>query len=162
MVATIVLWLFGVCYSSRYPAFFICICIAAAAVITPSRDLYICPMETVMLSCAINREWSDFLRWTLDFMHQSIEKIEITLVRDSDQPGMNQIRTNNIKQSANFRLISTSPYMNSSISMMIKESPEFSQVLVQCNDPSVTTSEFAMSVIHIITQGSYIAYYYIW
>ena len=139
-----------------YPAFLVCICIAAAAVITPSRDLYICPTETVMFSCVINREHSDILRWTINFMLPSIRPIVITLTRDSGQSGINQIRTNNIGQSATFRLISTSPYMNSSMSMMIKESPEFSEVFVQCEDPSATTSKLAMSdsVIHIVTQGS--------
>ena len=89
-------------------------------------------------------------------MLPSARPIVVTSTRDSDQPGINQIRTNNIGQSATFRLISTSPYMNSSMSLMIKESPEFSEVLVRCEDPSVTTSKLAMSdsVIHIVTQGS--------
>ena len=132
-----------------------CICISAAAVITPSNDLYICPMETVMYSCVINGEYSNILRWTIYFTHHSIQPIEITLIGGDGQPDheTNHIRTNNIQQSATFRLISTSPDMNSSLSMMIKESPEFSQVFVQCKNPSVT-SERARSTIHIITQGS--------
>ena len=87
-------------------------------------------------------------------MHESIKEIETTFIGGIDQPRFNQTNTNNVQQSVTFMLISTSPYMNSSMSMTIKEAPEFSKVLVQCKDPSATTSKLATSVIHIITQGS--------
>ena len=87
-------------------------------------------------------------------MHQSIEQIVITFIGSRDQLGMNKTRMNNIQQSVTSVLISTTPYMNSSMSIMVKESPEFSQVSIECNNGSASSSKLDMSIIHIITQGS--------
>ena len=126
--------------------------------IIPSRDLNICPLETVSFSCVINREQNDFLRWTIDFMHQSIEQIVITFIGSQVELGMSKTGTNNIQQSVTFMLISTSPYMNSSMSMMIKDNPEFSQVSIECSNGLASSSKLDMSIIHIITQGSILLY----
>ena len=126
--------------------------------IIPSRDLNICPLETVSFSCVINRQQNDSLRWTIDFMHQSVEQIVITFIGSQVELGMSKTRTNNIQQSVTFMLISTSPYINSSMSMMIKENPEFSQVSIECSNGLASLSKLYMSIIHIITQGSILLY----
>ena len=92
-------------------------------------------------------------------MHQSIEQIVITFIGSQVELGMSKTRTNNIQQSVTFMLISTSPYMNSSMSMTIKENPEFSQVSIECNNGLGSSSKLDMSIIHIVTKGSILLYY---
>ena len=89
-------------------------------------------------------------------MHQSIEPVETTFIGDRDNPGETQTKRNNIDQSITFVLVSLSPYMNSTMTVTIKESPEYSQILIHCSNGSTATSEFDMAIIYITPQGSVI------
>ena len=129
----------------------------AAAVLTP-REIHICPLDTVRFSCVINREQNtNLILWRIDFMHQSVTPIQETFIADTDRPGLNRTQTNNVQQSVAFMLISTFPYLNSTMHMTatIKDSSQFSQILITCNNVSEPASTLDMSTIYVIPQGSY-------
>ena len=88
-------------------------------------------------------------------MHQSVTPIQETFIADADRPGLNRTQTNNVQQSIAFMLISTFPYLNSTMTATIKDSPQFSQILITCNNGSEPASTLDMSTIYVIPQGSY-------
>ena len=124
----------------------------ATALLTP-RENYVCPHETVTITCVIPRQQSNFLQWNVNFMHQSITRVERTFIAGLDRPELTRNDTNNVGQLVTFRLNSVSPLLNSTMIVTIKDSPEFRQLWVKCGNGSAITGESDMSTIFVITEG---------
>ena len=90
-------------------------------------------------------------------MHQSVTSIQRTFIAGIDSPELTQNDTNNVGQLVTFRLNSVSPLMNSTMIVTIKDSPEFAELSIKCDNGSAITGESDMSTIFIIAEGISVA-----
>lgn len=87
-------------------------------------------------------------------MELSITPILETFIASADLPGISRTQTNNIGQLFSFSLLSVSSRsMNSTMSAIIKDNPEYTQLLIKCNNGSSIYNDLDISTIYIITQG---------
>lgn len=87
-------------------------------------------------------------------MEQSITPIREIFIAGEDNPGISRTQINNVGQLFNFSLLSLSPHhMNSTLLAVIKDNPEYSRLMIKCNNGSSIYTDLDMSTTYIITQG---------